>query len=164
MLSPFLLKFTVSQGVLMKPLFNLTIVRKKLVIEQLREITIHDIVPVRETLNSIDFILGDDNSWKYKKVSKGWIGTTKVRLFYSEDIIKFIEDNKDKLRIDPIDRAYITDLTKVFKITRTGKSEKEIKKLDLDAIILGNKNRIIKLLNEAVSDINDIAETMGGIL
>lgn len=149
----------------MNALYNLTIVRKKLVIEQLREITLHDIVPVRETLNSIDFILGDDDKWEYEKMQKGWKAITKVRLHQSEEIIKFVENNKDKLRLDSIDKAFLRDITQVYRIDRTGKSKQDIQKsYDLDAIVLGNKERIIRKINEAVKDINDLAETMGDIL
>jgi len=145
-------------------LYNLTIVRKKLVIEQLREVTPHDLVPVRETLNSIDFILGDSDKWDYKQDSQGMVATTKLRLHASEEILKFIEDNKDKLVMDSIDRVYLTDLTKVYKIDRHGKTKKEIQSLDLDKVVEGNKQRIIRKLNETVQDINDLAETMGAIL
>ena len=148
----------------MNELFELTIVRKKLVIKSLKEITTDDLVPVRETLNSIDFILGNEDKWEYTKIKNGWQAITKIRLSCSKEILKFVEDNKDKLRIDSIDRVFLTDLTKVFRITRIGKSKQEINELDLNSIILGNKNRIIKKINETVSNINDLAKTMGDIL
>lgn len=155
---------TVSQGGFMNALYNLTIERKKLVIEPLREINNHDLVAVRETLNSIDFIMGDTDIWEYKQGLNEWVGTTKVRLHASEQILKFIEDNKDKLVLDSIDQTFLTDLTQVYKITRHGKSEQDIKKMNLDEIVAGNKKRIIGKLNEAVSDLNELAETMGDIL
>jgi len=148
----------------MNALYELTIERKKLVVKQLREITTHDLVAVRETLNSIDFIMGDDDMWEYKKGSNEWIATTKVRLHASEQILKFIEDNKDKLVIDSIDTAFLTDLTKVHRITRHGKSEQELRSMNLDEVVAGNKKRITKLINETVVNINELAETMGGIL
>ena len=155
---------TVSQGGFMNALYNLTIERRKLVIEPLREINKHDLVAVRETLNSIDFIMGDTDQWEYKQGLNEWVGTTKVRLHASEQILKFIEDNKDKLVMDSIDRTFLTDLTQVYKITRHGKSEKDIKSMNLDEIVTGNKKRITKKLNEAVENINELAETMGEIL
>jgi len=148
----------------MNALYELTIERKKLVIKQLRDINVHDLVAVRETLNSIDFILGDDDQWEYKKGSNEWIATTKVRLHASEQILKFIEANKDKIVLDSIDNVFLTDLTKVHRITRHGKSEKELRSMNLDEVVAGNKQRITKKINEAVANINMLAETMGGIL
>lgn len=148
----------------MDSLYELTIVRKKLVVTQLREMTPHDLVGVRETLNSIDFIMGDDDIWDYTKDSTGCRATTKVRLHDSEKILNFIKDNKDKLVVDSIDQAFLTDITQVYKITRTGKTEAEVKSMDLDSIVAGNKKRIKQKINDAVININELAETMGGIL
>ena len=147
-------------------LYDLSIVRKKLVIKQLREITPKDLIPVRETLNSIDFIMGDDDVWEYVTDGTGCTASTKLRLYNSEEIINFLKDNNDstKLSLHSVDHAFITDITQVYKITRVGKTKKEIQELDLDEIIAGNKRRICKLITEAIENINSLAEAMGAIL
>lgn len=148
----------------MNALYELTIVRTKLVITQLREMTPHDLVGVRETLNSIDFIMGDDDIWDYKTDSKGCRAITKLRLQESENILNFIKENKDKLMMDSIDQAFLTDITQVYKIDRSGKTKQEVKSIDLNAVVEGNKRRITQKINDAVANINALAETMGGIL
>jgi len=148
----------------MNALYELSIVRRKLVIKQLREITLHDLVAVRETLNSIDFIMGNDDLWEYNSDSSGCRATTKVRLYYSEEIWKFINANLDKMVMDSIDQAFLTDLTQVHKITRMGKSEQEVKSMNLDKVVSGNKKRIMEKINQAVLDLNELAKTMGDIL
>ena len=145
-------------------LYDLSIVRSKLVIKQLREITLHDLVAVRETLNSIDFILGDDDAWEYDKLSRGWRATTKVRLFSSEEIMSFLKDNKDKIQLSSIDHAFITDLTQVYKVEVEGKSEQEIRVENKDKLSDHFKKDTLESINEAVGNINMLADTMGDIL
>ena len=148
----------------MNDLFNLKVVRSKLVIEQVRDITTSDLVPVRETLNSIDFILGNDDSWEYKSDSKGCVATSKIRLFNSKEILQFIEENKDQLNLRSIDLNYLSDLTQVFKIVQGGASESEIKKMDLEAISREKKEEIVNFINQVVEEVNLLAQTMGDIL
>ena len=147
-------------------LYDLSIVRKKLVIKQLREITEHDLVPVRETLNSIDFIMGDDDYWEYADLPKGSKATTKVRLYYSEEIIQFLKDNNDstKLVMDSIDHTFITELTQVYKIELEGKSEGELRSRDKDTYAKDYKESVMTKIKEATDNINMLAETMGEIL
>jgi len=148
----------------MSELFQLTIIRKKLVITLQREITIHDLVPVRETLNSIDFILGDDDLWDYIKLSKGWLATVKFRFYYADQILNFIKENKDKLAMDSIDQAYVSDLTKTYRIELERRKEKEIKDMDKDAFAEKCKEHILAKFTETMDYLNALAETMGGIL
>ena len=145
-------------------LYDLEIIRTKLMLKPLREITLHDIVPVRETLQSIDFILGNDDKWEYARMQKGWRATTKVRLYESKEILKFIEENKDKLRLDSIDHAFLTDLTKVYKIVIDGTSEQALRSLNKEEISNEKKNEILEQLRETVTNLNSIAKTMGDIL
>ena len=119
----------------MNKLFELTIVRKKLVIKMLKKITVNDLIPVRETLNSIDFIFG---KWEYKKLNVGWIGTTKVRLDGADELLKFIEDHRMDIELSPPDRAFISDITKVFYINVCGKDKKIV--VDMEKEIFPKKN------------------------
>lgn len=148
----------------MKTIFDFSIVRKKLVIKKTREITLNDLLPVRETLNSIDFIFGDDDKWEYAKLSKSWQATTKVRLQDADKILKFVEENKDNLRMDSIDNTLLTDLTRVFKIQVEAKNEREVKRIDKDDLSKERKLKILKALEESIETINNLAETMGDIL
>jgi len=148
----------------MQAIFNLTIVRKKLVIEKTREITPNDLLPVRETLNSIDFIFGNDDKWEYSKLSKTWQAVTKVRLQDADKILQFVEENKDKLRLDSIDNTLLSDLTRVFKIQVEAKNEREVKRIDKDALSKDKKVKILKSIEDSIDTINSLAETMGGIL
>jgi len=148
----------------MNTLYELSIVRSKLVIKQLREITIHDLVAVREVLNSIDFILGDDDKWDYAKLAKSWKATTKVRLYYADQIIQFIKDNKHNLRLDSIDQTFLMDITKAHKIELEGKTELELKRMDKDSLAKQTKENILKQIDETVVNLNELAETMGDIL
>ena len=148
----------------MQAIFNLTIVRKKLVIEKTREITLNDLLPVRETLNSIDFIFGNDDKWEYSKLSKTWQAVTKVRLQDADKILQFVEENKDKLRLDSIDNTLLSDLTRVFKIQVEAKNEREVKRIDKDALSKDKKVKILKSIEDSIDTINSLAETMGGIL
>lgn len=148
----------------MNALFELTIERKKLVIKQLREVTIHDLVPVRETLNSIDFILGDDDHWEYSELQQCYEATTKFRLYFSEQILKFVKDNKNKLKMNSIDQVFLTDLTKVYKIEIELDDMRELKRMDKDSIARQLKQEVyLDKIKEAVTNINDLASTMGEI-
>jgi len=148
----------------MNTLYELSIVRSKLVIKQLREITIHDLVAVRETLNSIDFILGDDDKWDYSNLGKSWMATTKVRIYYADQILQFVKENKDKLRLDSIDHSYLSSLTKAHLIEIEGKTEQELKVMDKESLSEQTKEKILKQLDETVAILNELAETMGEIL
>ncbi len=148
----------------MKTIFEFSIVRKKLVVKKTREITLNDLLPVRETLNSIDFIFGDDDKWEYAKLSKSWQATTKVRLQDADKLLKFVEENKDNLRLDSIDNTLLTDLTRVFKIQVEAKNEREVKRIDKDELSKERKLKILKSIEESIETINNLAETMGDIL
>jgi len=148
----------------MNTLYELSIVRSKLVIKQLREITLHDLVAVRETLNSIDFILGDDDKWDYAQLPKSWKATTKVRLYYADQILQFLKDNKGSIKLESIDQTFLIDLTKAHKIEIEGKTEQELKAMDKDKLSSKTKENILKELDQTVANLNELAETMGEIL
>ena len=97
-------------------------------------------------------------------MQKGGRATTKVRLYESKEILKFIEENKDKLRLDSIDHAFLTDLTKVYKIVIDGTSEQALRSLNKEEISNEKKNEILEQLRETVTNLNSIAKTMGDIL
>lgn len=148
----------------MNKLFELTIVRKKLVIKMLKKITVNDLIPVRETLNSIDFIFGNEDKWEYKQLYVGWMGTTKVRLDGADEILKFMEDNKDKISFDSVDRAFISDITKVSHINVFGKDKATVMKMDKDESANFGKDKILTSIEEAIDNLNEIAQMMGDIL
>jgi len=148
----------------MNALFELTIVKSKLIIKQLRAINIYDLVPVRETLNSIDFILDDDDQWDYAKLPKICVATTKVRVQDADKIEKFIQDNKSKIRLDAIDSTFLSDLLKVHKIKIKGKTEDDLKLKDKESFADTEKEKILLKIKETIININNLAETMGGIL
>lgn len=148
----------------MNKLFELTIVRKKLVIKMLKRITIDDLIPVRETLNSIDFIFGNEDKWEYKKLNVGWIGTTKVRLDGADELLKFMEANKDKINFDSVDRAFISDIAKVFHINVNGKEKKTVVNMDKEDFAKEEKKKFLVSIEEAIDNLNEIAQMMGDIL
>jgi len=148
----------------MGTLLELNIVRKKLVIKKLREITVDDFVPVREVLQSIDFILGNDSKWEYTKINRGYKAITKLAIIDAKEIVKFIEDNKDKMVMDSIDRAFLTDVTQAYRLEMEGRSEKELRNLPKDGNVEIFKEDILATVNQAIGNINMLAETMGDIL
>ena len=148
----------------MNKLFELTIVRKKLVIKMLKKITVNDLIPVRETLNSIDFIFGNEDKWEYKKLNVGWIGTTKVRLDGADELLKFIEDHRMDIELSPPDRAFISDITKVFYINVCGKDKKIVVDMEKENFAKEEKKKILLKVDEAINNLNELAETMGDIL
>lgn len=147
----------------MNKLFELSIVRRKIVIKKLKEITINELIPVRETLNSIDFIFGNEDKWEYHKESKGYVGVTKVRLDGAEVLLKFIEENKDNIRLDSVDRSYLNDLTRVHAMVVEGKTERELRDLDKTYLLQIEKSKIIESLKFAIEMVNEIAAMMGEI-
>lgn len=147
----------------MNKLFELTIVRKKLVIKKLKKITVNDLIPVRETLNSIDFIFGNEDKWEYKQLYVGWLGTTKVRLDGADEILKFMEANKDKINFDSVDRAFISDITRVFHVNVNSKEKKTIVNMDKEDFAKEEKKKFLVSIEEAIDNLNEIAQMMGGI-
>ena len=147
----------------MKPLFDLSIQRKKLVITLLREIDLNDLVPVREVLNSIDFILGDDDKWEYVQRGNNWKAVIKIRLQDAQQILDFVEKNKDNLKLSSIDETIIADIVSVQRTSFIGKTKQSLQDKDKEEVLNNFKESLMIKFNDAINTINNIAKTERGI-
>ena len=144
-------------------IFNLSIKRKKLILELNKEITIDHLLPVKEELNSIFFILDDDEIWEYKKLEKSWIAVVKIRLEDAEEVLKFTNENKKDLVLDSIDQTFLVDLTRVYQVEIERTKEQDLKDMDKEQLSIQIKTQILKQIKETIVSLNNLAEIMGDI-